>query len=249
MGWLLLKLCRCGSNVHYYIVFIRSSTWMALTCEILSKSTASLGTAKETTLIHLALLSDSGFLPVILFAAIQASELGTSLRFVLPLLSSLFVRRSLTMTSLNFCSVYPLWFLNSNSMCSALEYCCKGYNPKGQAGVILKMLFYAAVQSMTLRIVTRTQGPCILFLWATEDTGVTQMSFCHQIPFGEKLERLAQMIFRGPFHPGLLCDCSMPVLQEMLRASSVCPPDGTSSLMLVETSPGFPGSSCKRDQR
>ena len=186
------------------------------------QSRASLVTTEETTPIRLLLLSDTRFFPVILFSAIQASKLGASLKFILPLLSSLLVQWSLTMTSLNFCSVYPLWFLNSNSMCSALDYCCKEYNPKGQAGVILKTLFYVAVQSMTFRTFTQAQGPSILFLRATEDTGVTQMSFCHKTPFREKMERLDQVIFsRSLPRWAVLWPCSVPVLGAPVAGDAV----------------------------
>lgn len=210
-------------------------------CELLSKSRASLVTAKETPLIHLVLLSDTRFWLVILFAAIQASELGTSLRFVLPLLSSLLVQWSLTMTSLNFCSIYSLCFLNS--MGSALDYCCKEYNPKGWS--------------------RRNSENTVLC-----DCSVNDTLNCHSAPgtlyiaavgYRRHRSNADVLLSRNPvqrengkvgpddfwksFPPWSVRDCSVPVLPVMLWPSRVCPRGGTKSLMLMKTSSGLPVSS------
>lgn len=137
------------------------------------------------------------FFPVILFSAIRASELWAGLRFILPLLSSLLVRWSLSMMSLNFCSAYPLWFLNSKSICSASVY----NNPKGQAGVILKTRVYVAILSVTFRTFARAQRPRVSCPWARGGTGVTRMPLRHPLEFREKRERSHPVIFPAPFHP------------------------------------------------
>lgn len=115
---------------------------------------------------------------------LQAS--GLKLVWDSSFLPSFFLGRlsSLTRNFYNLCSDCPLWILNNNSMCPDPIYCRVEYDPKGQAGRLLRTPFCMAIFSVMFQ--TRGGG-WESFLRGTGEVEAVWTSLCHRTSFREKV--------------------------------------------------------------